>query len=132
MIRRPPRSTRTDTLFPYTTLFRSCDYIAAMPSNLYGPGDNFDLNSSHVLPALIRKAHEAKQAGAASITLWGSGTPRREFLYADDLADACVHLLKTYSGQDHVNVGYGDDVTILELAETVKDAVGFEGEIVLD
>src|SRR3546814_7797106 len=105
MIRRPPRSTRTDTLFPYTTLFRSCDYIAAMPSNLYGPGDNFDLNSSHVLPALIRKAHEAKQAGAASITLWGSGTPRREFLYVDDLADACVHLLKTYSGQDHVNVG---------------------------
>src|SRR3546814_20265305 len=100
-----------------------------MPSNLYGPGDNFDLNSSHVLPALIRKAHEAKQAGAASITLWGSGTPRREFLYVDDLADACVHLLKTYSGQDHVNVGYGDDVTILELAETVKDVVGFEGEI---
>src|SRR3546814_18684907 len=86
-----------------------------MPSNLYGPGDNFDLNSSHVLPALIRKAHEAKQAGAASITLWGSGTPRREFLYVDDLADACVHLLKTYSGQDHVNVGYGDDVTILEI-----------------
>lgn len=108
------------------------DYISAMPTNLYGPGDNFDLQSSHVLPALIRKAHEAKRAGADSITIWGTGTPRREFLHADDCADACVHLLKSYSGESHVNVGSGDDITIRDLTQLVCDAIGFEGEIVCD
>jgi GDP-L-fucose synthase len=108
------------------------DFISAMPTNLYGEGDNFDLNSSHVLPALMRKAHEAKQSGAQSITIWGTGTPRREFLNADDCADACVHLMKTYSDFEHVNVGSGEDVTILELAELVCDVVGFQGQIVTD
>lgn len=108
------------------------DYISAMPTNLYGPGDNFDLQSSHVLPALIRKTHEAKQAGSSSITIWGTGTPRREFLHVDDLADACVFLMKTYSGDEHVNVGFGNDVTIRELTEAVKVAVGFDGAIVCD
>jgi GDP-L-fucose synthase len=108
------------------------DFISAMPTNLYGPGDNFDLQSSHVLPALIRKAHEAKLAGAETLEIWGSGTPRREFLHVDDLADACVFLLQRYSGESHVNVGYGDDVTILELAGMVAEAVGFTGEIVRD
>jgi GDP-L-fucose synthase len=109
-----------------------CDFISAMPTNLYGPGDNFDLQSSHVLPALIRKAHEARLAGAQSIEIWGTGSPRREFLHVDDLADACVMLLRTYSGESHVNVGSGADVTILELARMVMDAVGFAGEIVRD
>ncbi|MGV3554652.1 MAG: GDP-L-fucose synthase [Croceibacterium sp.] len=109
-----------------------CDFISAMPTNLYGPGDNFDLASSHVLPALIRKAHEAKSAGAQSIEIWGTGSPRREFLHVDDLADACVLLLKNYSSESHINVGSGEDLTILELAEMVKKAVGFEGEIVTD
>jgi GDP-L-fucose synthase len=109
-----------------------CDFISAMPTNLYGPGDNFDLNSSHVLPALIRKTHEAKIAGAGSLEIWGTGSPRREFLHVDDLADACVMLLKSYSEAEHINVGSGEDVTILELTETVKKAVGFEGEIVKD
>lgn len=108
------------------------DYISAMPTNLYGPGDNFDLKSSHVMPALIRKAHEAKLAHAPSIEIWGTGSPRREFLHVDDLADACVMLLETYSGHEHVNVGSGEDVTILELTEMVKNAVGFEGEIIKD
>ena len=108
------------------------DFISAMPTNLYGPGDNFDLNSSHVLPALIRKAHEAKIAGAPSITIWGTGTPRREFLHVDDCADACVHLMKTYSDFEHVNVGSGEDVTILELAQLVCQVVGFTGQIVTD
>jgi len=108
------------------------DYISAMPTNLYGPGDNFDLQSSHVMPALIRKTHEAKKAGDDSIIVWGTGTPRREFLHVDDLADACVFLMKTYSGDSHVNIGFGDDVTIRELAEAVKAAVGFEGAIVCD
>ena len=108
------------------------DFISAMPTNLYGPGDNFDLKSSHVMPALIRKAHEAKRTGAASIEIWGTGTPRREFLHVDDLADACVFLMKRYSGDEHVNVGFGDDVSILELTELVKQAVGFAGEIVRD
>jgi GDP-L-fucose synthase len=106
------------------------DYISAMPTNLYGPGDNFDLQSSHVMPALIRKTHEAKTEGSGSITIWGTGTPRREFLHVDDLADACVFLMKNYSGDSHVNVGYGDDVTIRDLAE--KTAVGFEGDIKCD
>ncbi|AMS40559.1 GDP-L-fucose synthase [Aminobacter aminovorans] len=108
------------------------DFISAMPTNLYGPGDNFDLTSSHVLPALIRKAHEAKLSGAAELTIWGSGTPRREFLHVDDATDAMVFLLKSYSGDQHVNVGSGTDVTILELAETVARVVGFEGRIALD
>lgn len=105
------------------------DYISAMPTNLYGPGDNFDLNSSHVLPALIRKAHEAKISGAGNITIWGSGKPRREFLHADDCADALVFLLRHYSGVEHVNVGSGEDLSILELARLVCEIVGFEGEI---
>lgn len=108
------------------------DFISAMPTNLYGPGDNFDLQSSHVLPALIRKAHEAKLAGAAEMEIWGTGTPRREFLHVDDLADACVFLMRTYSGESHVNVGFGDDVTISELTQMVAEAVGFRGEIVHD
>jgi GDP-L-fucose synthase len=109
-----------------------CDYISGMPTNLYGPGDNFDLNSSHVMPALIRKAHEAKLSGAPSITIWGTGTPRREFLHVDDCADACVHLMKNYSAPGHVNIGSGEDITILELTQLVCDAVGFKGEIIHD
>lgn len=108
------------------------DFISAMPTNLYGEGDNFDLNSSHVLPALMRKAHEAKLSGAQSITIWGTGAPRREFLNANDCADACVHLMKTYSDFEHVNVGSGEDVTILELAQLVCEVVGFNGRIVTD
>lgn len=109
-----------------------CDFISAMPTNLYGPGDNFDLNSSHVLPALIRKAHEAKVSGAKTMTIWGTGTPRREFLHADDCANALIFLLKTYSDFEHVNVGSGEDIPIGELARLVCDVVGFEGEIVND
>lgn len=105
------------------------DFISGMPTNLYGPGDNFDLNSSHVMPALIRKAHEAKLAGAPSITIWGTGTPRREFLHVDDCADACVHLMKNHSASGHVNIGSGEDVTILELTQMVCDAVGYTGTI---
>lgn len=101
------------------------DFISAMPSNLYGPGDNFDLRTSHVLPALMRKAHEAKLAGARSLEVWGTGTPRREFLYVDDLADALVFLLKHYSEPGHINVGTGEDVTIRELAELICRTVGF-------
>ena len=108
------------------------DYISAMPTNLYGPGDNFNLSGSHVLPALIRKAHEAKSAGATSIEIWGTGTPRREFLHVDDLADACVFLMKNYSDDEHVNVGSGTDVTIRELTEMVVAAVGFTGDIAKD
>ena len=108
------------------------DFISAMPTNLYGPGDNFDLKSSHVMPALIRKAHEAKRNGAKSITIWGTGTPRREFLHVDDCAAACIHLLKTYSDFEHVNVGSGEDMTILELTKLVCTVVGFKGEIVHD
>lgn len=109
-----------------------CDFIAAMPTNLYGPGDNFDLASSHVLPALIRKAHDAKQAGAASMEIWGTGTPRREFLHVDDLADACVFLMRHYSGDSHVNVGSGDDISIEELTRLVAGIVGFDGAITHD
>ncbi len=108
------------------------DFISAMPTNLYGPGDNFDLESSHVVPALIRKAHEAKESGAESLPVWGSGRPRREFLYVDDAADALVHLAKNYSGESHVNVGVGSDVTIAELAETVAEIVGFRGDLAFD
>ena len=109
-----------------------CDFISAMPTNLYGPGDNFDLATSHVIPAMLRKAHEAKRAGAASFEIWGSGTPRRESLHVDDLADACIFLLKTYSGDGWINVGSGEDLTIMELARLVADVVGFEGQITLD
>jgi GDP-L-fucose synthase len=108
------------------------DYISAMPTNLYGPGDNFDLKSSHVMPALIRKAHEAKLKGAAEIVVWGTGMPKREFLHVDDCADACVHLMKTYSDFEHLNVGSGEDLTILELTKLVCDVVGFTGKIVHD
>jgi GDP-L-fucose synthase len=108
------------------------DYISAMPTNLYGPGDNFDLASSHVLPALLRKAHEAKVSGAKSMTLWGSGTPMREFLHVDDCADACVFLMKTYSDAGHVNVGSGSDIAIIDLARLVAEVVGADVEIELD
>ncbi|KQZ95583.1 GDP-fucose synthetase [Rhizobium sp. Root564] len=104
-----------------------CDFISAMPTNLYGPGDNFDLNSSHVLPALLRKTHEAKMRGDKEITIWGTGTPRREFLHADDCADALVFLMKNYSDESHVNVGSEEDISILELAKLICKIVGFEG-----
>ena len=107
-------------------------YISAMPTNLYGPNDNYDLASSHVLPALIRKAHEARERGDDEYIVWGSGTPRREFLYVDNLADACVHLMQAGYDGPLVNVGTGVDVTIRELAETVMQAVGFNGRIVFD
>lgn len=106
------------------------DFISCMPTNLYGPHDNYDLEGSHVMPAMIRKFHEAKQAGAAAVELWGTGSPLREFLYVDDMADACVFLLEQYDGEQHVNIGTGKEVTIRELAETVKKVVGYQGEIV--
>jgi len=106
-----------------------CDFISVMPTNLYGPNDNYDLENSHVLPAMIRKFHEAKDRGDASMTLWGTGSPMREFLHADDLAEACVYLMESYSDSELVNIGTGIDVIIKELAETVKQIVGFEGEI---
>jgi len=106
-----------------------CDYISAMPTNLYGPGDNYDLASSHVLPALIAKAHAAKLAHAHDLTVWGTGVPRREFLHADDCADALVFLMKNWSDQDHVNVGVGEDISILELAHLVAKVVGFHGSV---
>ncbi len=105
------------------------DFISAMPTNLYGPHDNFDLETSHVLPALIRKAHEAKLAGERGMEIWGSGTPRREFLHVDDLADALVHVMERYSEDSHINVGSGEDVTIKQLAELVMEVVGLEGEL---
>jgi GDP-L-fucose synthase len=107
-------------------------YVSAMPTNLYGPNDNYDLNNSHVLPALIRKAHEAKQRGDKELVVWGTGTPRREFLYVDDLADACVHLMETGADDVLTNIGVGNDVTIRELAELVQQVVGFEGALVFD
>jgi GDP-L-fucose synthase len=109
-----------------------CDFISAMPTNLYGPGDNFDLESSHVLPALIRKAHDAKLRGDDAIAVWGSGKPKRELLHVDDCADAIVHLAKSYSGLAHVNVGSGEEIAILDLAKLVCDVVGFRGKIMLD
>jgi GDP-L-fucose synthase len=108
------------------------DAISLMPTNLYGPGDNFDLNSSHVMPALIRKFHEAKVSGAKEVVMWGTGSPLREFLHVDDLADASVHLMQTYNDPEIVNVGTGEDLSIGDLAELVKSVVGFEGEIVHD
>jgi GDP-L-fucose synthase len=106
-----------------------CDFISVMPTNLYGPNDNYDLENSHVLPAMIRKFHEAKVQEKESMTLWGTGAPMREFLHADDLAEACVYLMETYSESELVNIGTGIDVTIKELAETVKEIVGFSGSI---
>jgi GDP-L-fucose synthase len=109
-----------------------CNFIAAMPTNLYGPGDNFDLQNSHVLPALIRKCHEARLRGAPELVVWGTGQPRREFLHVDDCADACLHLMAVHDGEDFVNIGVGEDVSIAALAELVKDVVGFKGTIVYD
>jgi GDP-L-fucose synthase len=108
------------------------NFICAMPTNLYGPGDNFDLQNSHVLPALLRKVHEARAAGAHEVVVWGTGTPRREFLHVDDLASACRFLLENYDAPEIVNVGYGEDTTIRELAELVCEAVSFAGELVFD
>jgi GDP-L-fucose synthase len=110
----------------------NCDFISAMPTNLYGPNDNFDLMSGHVLPALLVKAHNAKQRNLRSFEIWGTGSPRREFMHVSDLADGLVHFLKFYSGEQHVNIGFGSDLTIFELAHAIKETVGFEGEIVFD
>jgi len=109
-----------------------CDFISAMPTNLYGPYDNFDLETSHVIPALMRKAHEAKLAGAEVMEVWGSGKARREFLHVDDCADGILFLLENYSGHEHVNLGTGSDITIRELAQMIADVVGFEGELRFD
>jgi GDP-L-fucose synthase len=108
------------------------DAISIMPTNLYGPGDNFDLKSSHVLPALIRKFHEAKQRGDREVVIWGTGTPRREFLHVDDLADACMFLLNNFQGAEPVNVGWGEDISIAELAHLVGEAIGFTGDLRFD
>ena len=108
------------------------NFISAMPTNLYGPNDNFDLRTSHVLPALIRKVHEAKASGSPEVPIWGTGNPRREFLHVDDLADACVFLLENYDSPEIVNIGCGEDVTIRELALTVCEVVGYTGELVFD
>jgi GDP-L-fucose synthase len=107
-------------------------YISVMPTNLYGPNDNFDLQNSHVLPALIRKFHEAKEKGQPYVEVWGSGTPRREFLHADDLADACLFLMQTYDDSEIVNIGVGEDISIAELAELIREVVGYEGELRFD
>lgn len=109
-----------------------CDFISVMPTNLYGPNDNYDLKSSHVLPALIRKFHEAKLRGEEEVVMWGTGAPKREFLHADDLADACVFLMLNFSDFGFVNIGTGVDVSIMELATTIKEVVGFDGEITQD
>lgn len=106
-----------------------CDFISVMPTNLYGPNDNYDLNNSHVLPAMIRKFHEAKIEGKPFVELWGTGSPLREFLHADDLADACVYLMKNYDGEQFVNIGVGEDISIKSLAELIKETVGYEGQI---
>ena len=108
------------------------NFISCMPTNLYGPNDNFDLKSSHVLPALIRKFHEAKVNRAETVEVWGPGTPLREFIYVDDMAAACVFLMENYDGEQHVNIGTGEEVSIRQLAETVKEVVGFEGELVFN
>jgi GDP-L-fucose synthase len=107
-------------------------FISAMPTNLYGPGDNFDLQNSHVLPALMRKMHEAKLNSESTVLVWGSGTPRREFLYVDDLADACLFLMEHYDEPEPINIGVGEDLTILELAEIIANVVGFQGKIEFD
>ncbi len=107
------------------------DYISAMPTNLYGPGDNFDPDTSHVMPALIRKIHAAKQTGG-TVDVWGTGTPKREFLYVDDCADACLHLMKHYSDAGHINVGSGKDLSIMELARLIMEVIGYDGPVVTD
>lgn len=109
-----------------------CDFISVMPTNLYGIGDNYHPENSHVLPALIRRVHEAKEANVPTVTIWGSGTPKREFLFADDLAEACVFLMNNYSDRQLINVGTGQDLTIRELAELIKETIGYEGELVFD
>jgi GDP-L-fucose synthase len=109
-----------------------CDFINVMPTNLYGPGDNYHPEYSHVVAALIRRFHEAKLAGAANVVVWGTGTPRREFLYVDDMADACVHLMKTYSGMGMVNIGTGEDISIADFARLVASVVGYAGAISYD
>ena len=109
-----------------------CDFISVMPTNLYGPGDNYHPEMSHVVAALIRRFHEAKVSGAKGVVVWGTGTPRREFLYVDDMADACVHLMKTYSGAGLINIGTGEDITIAEFARVVAEVVGYSGEISFD
>ena len=109
-----------------------CDFVSAMPTNLYGPGDNFDLATSHVLPAIIRKMHDAKVANEAEVVLWGTGAPLREFLHVDDCAAALVHIMKFYSENEHINVGSGEDLSILDIAKLTARVVGFEGRIVQD
>ena len=109
-----------------------CNFISVMPTNLYGTGDNYDLNNSHVLPALIRKMHEAKENNADEVVVWGTGTPKREFLYADDLAEACSFLMQHYDEEQLVNIGTGEDLSIADLASTIRDIVGFKGRIVFD
>ncbi|MCU7551285.1 GDP-L-fucose synthase [Chitinophagaceae bacterium LB-8] len=109
-----------------------CNFISVMPTNLYGPNDNYDLNNSHVLPALLRKFHDAKERGDGEVVVWGSGTPKREFLHADDLADACIYLMQTYNESGLVNIGVGEDISIKELAYLIKGIVGFEGDVIFD
>ena len=109
-----------------------CNFISVMPTNLYGIGDNYDLNHSHVLPALIRKFHEAKISNAKNVTIWGTGQPKREFLYADDMADACIFLMQTYNDKNIINIGTGEDSTIMDLVKTIQSIVGFEGDLVFD
>ena len=109
-----------------------CNFISAMPTNLYGPNDNYDLENSHVLPALIRKFHEATLRNENAVTVWGSGNPKREFLHVDDLAEACLMMMETYDGKDFLNIGYGDDISIADLASLVKEITGFKGSIVFD
>jgi GDP-L-fucose synthase len=109
-----------------------CNFISVMPTNLYGYNDNYDLNNSHVLPALIRKFHEAKEKGASEVVVWGTGSPKREFLYADDLADACLYLMEHYNEKELINIGTGEDISIKDLALIVKEVTGFEGDLVFD
>ncbi len=109
-----------------------CNFISVMPTNLYGTGDNYDLNNSHVLPALIKKMHEAKINNADEVVVWGTGTPKREFLFADDLAEACTYLMETYNEKELINIGTGEDLSIKQLAELVKDVIGFNGPLVFD
>ncbi len=109
-----------------------CDFISVMPTNLYGPNDNYDLNNSHVLPALLRKFHDAKENKLPIVTVWGTGTPRREFMHADDMADACVYLMNNYTGEKFVNIGVGTDISIKELAHLIADVVGYTGQINFD
>jgi GDP-L-fucose synthase len=109
-----------------------CNFISVMPTNLYGPNDNYDLQQSHVLPALIRKFHEAKESGSAEVVVWGTGTPKREFLYVDDLADACFYLMESYEDRGFVNIGTGEDISIMDLAKLVKNITGFEGVLKFD